>query len=76
MITNEMGLNQMDFNLIKDLVKGDSARWEKQNPEKMFLFDIVSNKRNSFDLDKLDYLNRDLKHTEVNKAQLNYRRII
>lgn len=71
-----MGLTQNDFTLIKELVKGDSTRWEKLHPEKMFLFDIVSNKRNSFDLDKLDYLNRDLKHTEVNKAQLNYRRII
>ena len=36
----------------------------------------MSNKRNSFDLDKLDYLNRDLKHTRVNGAQVNYQRII
>ena len=42
----------------------------------MFLFDIVSNKRNSFDLDKLDYLNRDLIHTHINQSQINYKRII
>ena len=42
----------------------------------MFLFDIVSNKQNSFDLDKLDYLNRDLEHTKINEARLSYRRII
>lgn len=40
------------------------------------MFDIVANKRNSFDLDKLDYLNRDLKHTNINLAQINYKRII
>ena len=56
-------LSQQDCQLIKDLVKGDSSNYARHNPTKRFLFDIVSNKRNSFDLDKLDYLNRDLKHT-------------
>ena len=36
----------------------------------------MANKRNSFDLDKLDYLNRDLKHTQINGAHINYKRII
>ena len=71
-----MGLEQSDFTLIKELVKGDSARYTRLYPHKAFLFDIVSNKRNSFDLDKLDYLNRDLRHTRVNGAQINYLRII
>ena len=71
-----MGLGQADFTLIKELVKGGGGHFAQQHPEKTFLFDIVSNKRNSFDLDKLDYLNRDLKHTNINEAQLNYRRII
>lgn len=59
--------------LICDLVKGDSSC---ARPEKMFLFDIVSNKQNSFDLDKLDYLNRDTKHTNINDSFINYKRII
>lgn len=71
-----MGLNQKDFTLIKDLVKGEGSRYARHNPEKLFLFDIVSNKRNSFDLDKLDYLNRDLMHTQINGAQLSYERIM
>ena len=62
--------------MIKDLVKGESANYSRHNPEKRFLFDIVANKRNSFDLDKLDYLNRDLKHTRINEAHINYKRII
>ena len=76
LIANNFQLGQSDFDLIKDLVKGESSRYTRSNPEKMFLFDIVSNKRNSFDLDKLDYLNRDLKHTKINYSQLNHRRII
>ena len=42
----------------------------------MWLFDIVSNKKSSFDLDKLDYLNRDLLHTKINLSQIGYKRII
>ena len=71
----QIGLDQDSFTLIKDLIKGESTRYARSQPEKLFLFDIVSNKRNSFDLDKLDYLNRDLKHTQINKAQLDYDRI-
>jgi len=37
---------------------------------KAFLFDIVANKSNSFDLDKLDYLNRDTIHTQINQSQI------
>lgn len=42
----------------------------------MFLFDIVSNHRCSFDLDKLDYLNRDLMHTKINTSHIDYKRIL
>ena len=54
--------------MICDLVKGESERYKKYNSHKLFLFDIVANKRNSFDLDKLDYLNRDLIHTHINQS--------
>jgi HD superfamily phosphohydrolase len=42
----------------------------------MWLFDIVSNKKSGFDLDKLDYLNRDLLHTKINLSQIGFKRII
>ena len=58
------GITKQDINLICDLIKGEGISSNySQRMEKKFLFDIVSNKKNSFDLDKLDYLNRDLKHT-------------
>ena len=74
-ITSKLGMDREDFKLIQELVKGESQRYTQSNGKK-FLFDIVSNKHNSFDLDKLDYLNRDLVHTGINQAQVNYQRII
>ena len=40
------------------------------------IYNTFQYKRNSFDLDKLDYLNRDLTHTHINKSKINYSRII
>lgn len=59
--------------MICDLIKGD---YENYDVSQRFLFDIVSNKNNSFDLDKLDYINRDLFHTKINMSQIDYGRII
>ena len=73
---DQIGLTKKDIQLIQEFVKGDSERYERINKQKVFLFDLVSNKRNSFDLDKLDYLNRDLIHTQINQSQINYNRII
>ena len=41
--------------LIKDLIQGRATG----SCEKKFLFDIVSNQRNSVDVDKFDYISRD-----------------
>ena len=71
-----IGVSRKDIQLVCDLVKGDSSNYKQHNSDKLFLFDIVANKRNSFDLDKLDYLNRDLIHTQINQSQINYTRII
>ncbi|KAJ3079733.1 SAM domain and HD [Quaeritorhiza haematococci] len=50
-------LGEREIKFIKNLIQGD--REKHYNPEKMFLFDIVANKRNSVDVDKFDYLLRD-----------------
>ncbi|KAE9406824.1 hypothetical protein BT96DRAFT_987093 [Gymnopus androsaceus JB14] len=45
-----------DVVFIKALIAGDHDRCKT---EKAFLFDIVANKRNGLDVDKLDYIQRD-----------------
>jgi HD superfamily phosphohydrolase len=42
----------------------------------MFLFDIVNNQKCGLDLDRLDYVNRDLLHTKINLSSINYKRIL
>ncbi|CAG8830014.1 16655_t:CDS:2, partial [Gigaspora rosea] len=53
METHSIDLSTDDLKVIKNLIKGDRT---KSSP---YLFDIVSNKRNSVDVDKFDYLARD-----------------
>ncbi|KFU91294.1 SAM domain and HD domain-containing protein 1, partial [Chaetura pelagica] len=62
-----------DFNFIKEQIGGpiDEAACEKSWPyrgrpkEKSFLYDIVANKKNGIDVDKLDYFARDCHHLGI-----------
>ncbi|KAG8865395.1 hypothetical protein FRB96_000285 [Tulasnella sp. 330] len=59
---NDIPLSQDRVNFIKDLISGTPRLSLKNNPpEKRFLFEIVSNKRNGIDVDKWDYIARDTK---------------
>ncbi|KAI7828957.1 hypothetical protein BC939DRAFT_500407 [Gamsiella multidivaricata] len=53
---NAVDIDREEINFIKDLIMGE-RRYNTQRHA--FLFDIVSNKRNSLDVDKYDYLQRD-----------------
>jgi HD superfamily phosphohydrolase len=61
------GLTARERHLIKELILGDedeatglpNFKWVGQEPRKMFLYDIVANKRNGIDVDKMDYFMRD-----------------
>ncbi len=52
---NGIDMEAEDVRLIKDLVDGTPSK----PYENRFIFDIVANKRNSVDVDKFDYLQRD-----------------
>jgi len=49
---------------IQDLITGD---YQKYGRDKWLLFDVVSNKRNSIDVDKFDYLLRDTYYCGIQK---------
>ncbi|KAK3811980.1 MAG: HD phosphohydrolase domain-containing protein [Benniella sp.] len=53
---NSIDIDREEINFIKDLIMGERRGNSQRHG---FLFDIVSNKRNSLDVDKYDYLQRD-----------------
>lgn len=56
--------DELDQRFIKDLIMSDSH--SEKYADKKWMFEIVANKRNSFDVDKLDYLSRDNYHCGLN----------
>ncbi|PPR04920.1 hypothetical protein CVT24_007164 [Panaeolus cyanescens] len=69
---NNIQLQQEDFDFIKALIAGEPLRTPH---EKIFLFDIVANKRNGLDVDKFDYIHRD-SHTVGSPISISLDRII
>ncbi|KAJ2958880.1 hypothetical protein NQZ79_g5581 [Umbelopsis isabellina] len=55
---NYIDIDKDQINFIKDLIAG-VPKSSSQMSERGFLFDIVANKRNSLDVDKFDYIERD-----------------
>lgn len=61
------GLGEREIQLVKELILGDEEesvgienfKWIGPSPKKAFMFDIVANKRNGVDVDKMDYFFRD-----------------
>jgi HD superfamily phosphohydrolase len=58
-LDSEIDCKELSF--IKDLIHG-APRCLTSQREKLFLFDIVCNKRNSVDVDKYDYIQRDCRN--------------
>ena len=74
----------MDKTFIKELIDpaelkklNDRAPWPmKGRPEeKAFLYEIISNKRSGLDVDKLDYLRRDLRNTKGTDINIDIERL-
>lgn len=58
---NNVPLAPQDVAFVKDLIAGEAKHTKSYSPpEKSYLFDIVANKRNGLDVDKWDYIARDL----------------
>ncbi|KAI8393865.1 HD phosphohydrolase domain-containing protein [Radiomyces spectabilis] len=77
---NHIDLERENINLIKDLIAG-APRSSSQFTERGFLFDIVANKKNSVDVDKFDYIERDAQNLGLRssydaKRLLVYSRVV
>ncbi|KAJ2502072.1 hypothetical protein IWW47_003041, partial [Coemansia sp. RSA 2052] len=62
---NHIDIDDDDIKFVKQLICGSSR---PVAGEKMFLFDIVANKRNGVDVDKFDYIQRDCYNVGVNSS--------
>ncbi|KAG0168582.1 SAM domain and HD [Apophysomyces sp. BC1015] len=77
---NNIDIDREHINLIKDLIDG-TPRSQSQLEERKFLFDIVANKKNSVDVDKFDYIERDAQNLGLRssydaKRLLLYSRVV
>jgi len=59
--------------LVRALIEGNPRDCPN---EKRFLFDIVSNERNSIDVDKIDYILRDCRCVNLPYIQFNYKLLL
>ncbi|KAI9343829.1 hypothetical protein BD770DRAFT_397934 [Pilaira anomala] len=77
---NNIDMDSAEIHFIKDLIAGE-PRSESRYQDKKFLFDIVANKKNSVDVDKFDYIERDaynlgLRSSYDAKRLLVYSRVV
>ncbi|KAJ2777778.1 hypothetical protein H4R18_004973 [Coemansia javaensis] len=63
--SNHIEIDEADVRFIRQLIHGSMT---PVAGEKMFLFDIVANKRNGVDVDKFDYIQRDCYNVGVRSS--------
>lgn len=67
-------ISKEDVRLVGDLIQGKASG--HVDPEKKWMFDIIANKTNSLDVDKIDYLQRDAKHLGLLTVGFNQHRLL
>eukprot|EP01104_Vermistella_antarctica_P007811 TRINITY_DN1925_c0_g1_i1.p1 TRINITY_DN1925_c0_g1~~TRINITY_DN1925_c0_g1_i1.p1 ORF type:complete len:393 (+),score=107.16 TRINITY_DN1925_c0_g1_i1:262-1440(+) len=74
---NHIDIEQRDVDAIKDLIEPSEHECKARlvGEDKLFLYDIVNNERNSIDVDKFDYMRRDTVNTGM-KGQYDFWRVI
>ncbi|KAL5039111.1 hypothetical protein BDEG_27148 [Batrachochytrium dendrobatidis JEL423] len=71
---NSVDITHQELEFIKDLIHG-IPRGSYPQAQKTYLFEIVANQRNSIDVDKFDYIQRDTLHIGL-KSSLDAGRLI
>jgi len=67
---NNIDIEKKDLKFVQTLIKGeipnnidnDKSKYTFTNRYLGWMYEIIANKKNSLDVDKLDYLQRDAKH--------------
>jgi HD superfamily phosphohydrolase len=63
---HEFGLNERDVQFIEETIRGTPEETRNgRGRDKAYLYDIVNNTRSGLDVDKLDYLARDMRMANV-----------
>ena len=68
---NIEGIDEDMLKMINSLIEGTN----KNNTEYKWIYQIVANKENSIDVDKFDYIQRDIYHSGVKTLSVDYQRI-
>ena len=68
---NIEGIDKDELKLINSLIEGNNIHKTEYN----WIYQIVANKENSIDVDKFDYIQRDIYHSGVKTLSVDYNRI-
>jgi HD superfamily phosphohydrolase len=71
------GLSPQDELFITEIISGTPESQRRgREADKFYLYDIVNNSRSGLDVDKLDYFQRDIKHTNVDTNYNQFQRFL
>lgn len=74
---SDYGLSDIDQTFIEEIIRG-TPQTERvgRSRKKFFLYDVVNNSRSGLDVDKLDYFQRDIRHTNVDASCTGFQRFV